>query len=107
MANACEEEGARGLREQALPNVGHQWRAQRVHCMPGLGTAEWKRGGLRRTGATEARRKARGRLSRCADEAVLSRMRQRYEAGYSETLGDPQCSARADAAPEVRRRHDE
>ncbi len=39
MANACEEKGARSLREQALPNVWHQRRAKRVRCMPGLGPA--------------------------------------------------------------------
>ncbi len=30
------EEDARALRSQALPNVWHQRRAQRVRCMPGL-----------------------------------------------------------------------
>ena len=39
VANACGEEGTRGLRKQALPNVWHQRRAQRVRCMPGLGCA--------------------------------------------------------------------
>ena len=41
------EEDARALRRQALPNVWHQRRAQRVRCMPGLGNgeyAEMKRG---------------------------------------------------------------
>ena len=31
------------------PNVWRQWRAKRVHCTPGLGTAEWRRGGLKMT----------------------------------------------------------
>ena len=56
------------------PNVRRQWRAKRVHCTPGLGTAEWKRGGLRRTGAAEVRVRFRGRFRRCADEAVLGRI---------------------------------
>ena len=58
-------------------NVWRQRRAGeavRVRCTPGLGTAEWKRGRLRMTWAAEARGKARGRLGRCADEVVLSRM---------------------------------
>ncbi len=61
-----------------LPNVWRQWRAGeavRVHCTPGLGTAEWKRGGLRKAAVAEARGKNRGRAGRCAEETVLSRMR--------------------------------
>ena len=60
------------------PNVRRQWRAGeavRVHCTPGLGTAEWKRGGLRKTAAAEARGKDRGRGSGCAEEMELSRLR--------------------------------
>ncbi len=74
MAYAREEEGAQGLQEQALPNVWHQRRAKRVRCMPGLGTAEWKRGGLMRTGAAEACGEVRGRPGRYADERGMSRM---------------------------------
>jgi hypothetical protein len=61
------------------PNVWRQWRAGeavRVHCTPGLGTAEWRRGGLRKSGEAEARGKAPGRLRGCAAETVLSRMPQ-------------------------------
>jgi len=58
------------------PNRGRQWRAQRSCASPlhaGLGVAEWKRGGLRKPGATEERGKALRRLRRCADKAVQSR----------------------------------
>ncbi len=67
---------SRGLRSAAGPNVWRQWRAGeavRVHCTPGLGPAEWKRGGLRKTEAAEERGKVRGRLGRRAAEAMLSR----------------------------------
>ena len=39
------EEDAGALRRQALPNVWHQRRAQRVRCMPGLGSADRNQGG--------------------------------------------------------------
>ena len=40
------EEDARALRRQALPNVWHQRRAQRVRCMPGLGDAVKEKQGV-------------------------------------------------------------
>ncbi len=58
-----------------MPNVWRQWRAGeavRVHCTPGLGTAVWKRGGLRKAAVAEARGKDGERGGRCVEETVLS-----------------------------------
>ena len=52
-----------------LPNVWRQRRAKRVRCTPGLGTAEWKRGGLRRAG----RPKRAGRSVGGAGGALMRR----------------------------------
>ncbi len=57
MAYACEEEDTRALRRQALPNVWHQRRAQRVRCMPGLGGAVEAGPGVERGEAFEGTRK--------------------------------------------------
>ena len=66
---------SQGLRRAAGPNVWRQWRAGeavRVHCTPGLGPAEWKRGGLRKAEVAEARGKGRGRFGGWAGQAMLS-----------------------------------
>jgi hypothetical protein len=53
---AGEEGGMRSLRKQALPNVWHQGRAQRVRCMPGLGDAVNEKWALKCEGSPRAPR---------------------------------------------------
>ena len=62
--------------ESLGPNRGRQRRAARSDASPlhaGLGAAEWKRGGLRTAVTADARRRAPGRLRRCADERGRNR----------------------------------
>ncbi len=66
---------------------GERREAPRVRWTPGLGTAEWKRGGLRTTGAADGRGRAQGGFAGALNWAWRAGCRWCWEAGHCETLG--------------------